>query len=436
MTSTIKTLGIALAASTILTTAAAAQREGYGAGPPTTTPQGRGEQPKQEKAPRGATVTLGDKKIKISGPFAAAYQELVAAVDAKDTATLPAKVAAAHAAAQTKEEHFLASQAQLKAAVASSNYAEMATSIEGLIASNMLSPEQTASFWLSLGKARYNTKEYPKAIAAYEKAQQLDPNNAEIVPLLAQARGAGGNAGDAVASLRQAIAQQSANGAKAPEDLYKRTLQIAYKAKLAGTPEISRQWVAAYPTPGNWRDAIGIYRNLNSVDEQGQLDLLRLARATKSLNSEADYDRYAYAALTKGYPGEALSVLEEGIAAKTVDPAKDPFKEMLAQAKAKSAGEAAGLAAAATKGLAAPTAKAAVANGDLLYGYGQYAKAAELYRAALTKTGADANLINLHLGMALARSGDKAGATAALNAVIGQRAEIAKYWLTYLSTQA
>ena len=80
--------------------------------------------------------------------------------------------------------------------------------------------------------------------------------------------------------------------------------------------------------------------------------------------------------------------------------------------------------------------KAAVAAGDLLYGYGQYAKAAELYRAALSKSGADANLINLHLGMALARSGDKAGATAALNAVTGPRVEIAKYWLTYLSTAA
>ena len=146
--------------------------------------------------------------------------------------------------------------------------------------------------------------------------------------------------------------------------------------------------------------------------------------------------RYAYAALTKGYPGEAKAVLEEGIAAKAVDPNKSPFKEMIQQANAKSAGEAAGLDSAAAKGVGASTAKAALAAGDLLYGYGQYAKAAELYRAALTKSGADASLVNLHLGMALARSGDKAGATTALNAVTGARAEIAKYWLTYLSTAA
>lgn len=439
MKSTMKMLGIALAASTILAAGTAqAQREDGSYGPRTTGMQPRGEQgQKEEKAPKGtATVTLGDKKIKISAAFAKSYQELVAAVDANDTANFPARVAAAHAAAQTKEEHYLASQAQLKAAVATSNYAEMATSIEGLINSGMLSQEQLASFYLSLGKARYNTKEYPKAIAAYEKAQQLNPTNQEIIPLLAQARGAGGNPAEAVAALRQAISQQSANGAKAPEDLYKRAISLAYKNKLGVTPELSRQWVAAYSTSSNWSDAIRMYRNLTNTDETATLDLFRLTRAAKAMKDDGDYDRYAYLALTKGYPGEAKIVLEEGAAAGLVDLNKSPFKEEMAQAKAKSAGEQAGLAAAATRGLAAPTAKVALSTGDLLYGYGEYAKAADLYRAALKKTGADANLINLHLGMALARSGDKAGATAALNAVTGPRAEIAKYWLTFVAVSA
>ena len=53
-----------------------------------------------------------------------------------------------------------------------------------------------------------------------------------------------------------------------------------------------------------------------------------------------------------------------------------------------------------------------------------------------TKPDGDAALANLHIGMALARSGDKAGATAALNAVTGPRAEIAKFWLTYLAQKA
>jgi tetratricopeptide (TPR) repeat protein len=154
------------------------------------------------------------------------------------------------------------------------------------------------------------------------------------------------------------------------------------------------------------------------------------------MNGEADYDRYAYGALMKGYPAEAKAVIEEGIAAGQVDAKKSPFKEMIQTANQKSAGEEATLDAAAVKTLAGGTAKSALATGDLLYGYGRFDKAAELYRAALKRPGADASLINLHLGLALARSGDKAGATAALSAVTGARADIAKYWLAYVATQA
>ena len=71
-----------------------------------------------------------------------------------------------------------------------------------------------------------------------------------------------------------------------------------------------------------------------------------------------------------------------------------------------------------------------------LHSYGDYAQAAELYRAALGKAGVDKDLANLRLGMTLARSGDKAGATAALNAAGGAQAEVAKLWLTYLATKA
>ena len=52
---------------------------------------------------------------------------------------------------------------------------------------------------------------------------------------------------------------------------------------------------------------------------------------------------------------------------------------------------------------------------------------------ALAKSGGDADRLNLHLGMALARQGDKAGATAALNKVGGTDAELAKYWLVYVN---
>ena len=439
MKSTSLMLGITFAASTALATTVHAQREGsYGAQPrQQPTPQPRGSEQKQDKPQKGgAIVTLGDKKINISPQFTPAYKEQMAAFEAKDAAGYPAKSQAAHAAAKTPEEHFLASQVDLKAAAEAKNEAGMGAALEAMIATGVFPQDQLSPAYTTLGKVKYNLKQFPQAIANFQKAVELQPTNTEAATLLSQTKSLTATPQEAIAELQKAIVQGSANGGKAPEEVYKRAISVAYKAKMPVAPDISRQWVAAYPSPTNWRDAIGIYRNMNNVDDQGTLDLYRLARTAKAMNGEADYDRYAYGALMKGYPAEAKAVIEEGIAAGQVDAKKSPFKEMIQTANQKSTGEEATLDGAAAKALAGGTAKSALATGDLLYGYGRFDKAAELYRAALKRPGADASLINLHLGMALARSGDKAGATAALSAVTGARAEIAKYWLAYVATQA
>jgi Flp pilus assembly protein TadD len=429
-------LGIALVASTALSTAAVAQREGGYRAPaaPPQTPQPRGEQEQSKASKGGATVMIGSKKVSLSAEFAKTYNELAKALEANASADVSAQVAAAHAAAKSPEEHYLAYQLQLKAAMGAKNEAEMGKAVAGMLSTGVAPAELQGPLHLANGKVKYNQKQYAEAAAEFQKVLQLDPANAEAKNLLTQTQLNSASPADAVAMLQKSIAEQSAGGAKAPEALYKRALSAAYKAKLPAAVDISRQWVADYPTPANWSDAIRIYRNFHELDDAATLDLLRLARAAGALNGEADYDRYAYAALMKGYPGEAKTVLEEGIKAGVVNPEKSPFKEEIAQAKTKSAGEEASLDSSSKSALAGGTAKAALATGDLHYTYGQYAKAAELYRAALKKSGADANLINLHLGMALARSGDKAGATAALNAVTGPRADIAKYWLAYVST--
>ena len=94
-------------------------------------------------------------------------------------------------------------------------------------------------------------------------------------------------------------------------------------------------------------------------------------------------------------------------------------------------------------GLAKDAAKAAngklaLSTGDAMYGYGQYADAAAMYKLALSKGGIDADTANLRLGMVLAKSGDKVGAEAAFKAVAGPgaRKTLARYWLIWLSKKA
>jgi predicted Zn-dependent protease len=109
----------------------------------------------------------------------------------------------------------------------------------------------------------------------------------------------------------------------------------------------------------------------------------------------------------------------------------EPANPLVAEMKGKPRPSLADLAAAAKNA----SAHALMGIGDRYYGLGDYAKAADTYRQVIAK-GGDASLANLHLGMALARAGDKAGATAALNAVTGANAGIAKFWSLYVKLQA
>jgi tetratricopeptide (TPR) repeat protein len=156
-------------------------------------------------------------------------------------------------------------------------------------------------------------------------------------------------------------------------------------------------------------------------------------QATGAMNQGDDYTLFARAAAEQNNFNEAQAVLDAGIAAKAVNPADPNVKDLVAGLKAKPKATAADLAAA-TK--AAVNGTALLRIGDRYYAMGDYTKAVELYRMAMGKPGVDAAVANLHIGMALARAGDKAGATTALNAVTGPRADIAKYWLTYVNQRA
>jgi tetratricopeptide (TPR) repeat protein len=116
-----------------------------------------------------------------------------------------------------------------------------------------------------------------------------------------------------------------------------------------------------------------------------------------------------------------------------VDGSKGNFRELLTAAGGKVAEDKRSLAGLETKAKAAATGTQALSIADAYYGYGDYAKAAELYRAAIQKGGVDAAVANTRLGMALAAAGQKAEAEAAFKAVTGPRAGLASYWLIWLN---
>ena len=404
----------------------------YGSAPPPAPP--RIPQPTvQQQDDDGQQAKASDSGARPSKGALKAIVELQKAIQANDAAAYPTALAAAKAAASTNQDRYIIGRLQLNKAFAEKDTVSMKQAIDDIAGTQVLDNPTVAKLYTGLGASLYSAKQFDQAAAAFDRALALDPANTETMSSLAESRFAMGRKTEAVPLLQKVLAARIAAGQKPDEQLYRRLFDIAYDSKLPVSVEIGRQWVAAYPNTTSWRNALAVYQNVNKPGVEEVLNLLRLMRATGSLSNPADYSLYATAAADQGNYVEAQAVIDEGLAKQAINANDRLIKEIIDGLKAKPKATAADLAEATRD---AKTATAFVRIGDRYFGLGDYAKAIELYRMAEGKPGADANLINMHLGMALARSGDKAGATAAFKKVTGPNAAIAQYWTIYVNQQA
>jgi tetratricopeptide (TPR) repeat protein len=423
---------ITTTALTLLTvTAGPAIAQGYGSS--TSAQQMQQPQRMQGSAQPANAPPNKQATVKPSKGALKAIFDLQTAVNKNDLEIIPARVAAAQAVATTKEDRYLIGQLQLKAALTAKDNNATAAALDAIAASAYLDQAKMGELYFSLGSQLYNDKQYAPAEAAFQKATAVQPGNAQAFGLLGESYLAAGQKDQAVAAFQRAVQVSASAGSKPDEALLKRALTVAYDAQSPAAIEIGRQWAAAYPSADSWRNSIAVYRNLSRPDVEGTLDLLRLMQATNAMTSSGDYALLARAAADQGNYNEAQAVLDAGIAAKVVNPANPELSDLVNGLKSKPKATRADLAEA-TK--TAANGMALLRIGDRYYAMGDYAKAVELYRMSMSKPGVDAAVANLHIGMALARSGDKAGATTALNAVTGSRADIAKFWLTYVNQRA
>jgi len=416
----------------LMTTTAFALAAAAVAAPASAQQYGAQAAPQAPVAAPGAAAAAPEKKIKLSKEAGKAIIELQKAVQANDTANIPAKLAAAKALAKNADDKFAIGQLQRQAATAANDLAGIADATDYIAASGYLTGDVVASLYNSAGIKYFNAKDFARSAALFQKASAADPNSFEALRLLAEAKNSLGQSTEAAPLMFKSLQMARAAGQKPPEADYKRAVSVAYNAKLPAAVELGRMWIAAYPNAESWRNAVAIYRNMMQPSVQGSLDLLRLMRAAGAMSTSGDYTLYATAAADQGNYAEAQAVLDEGIA-KGVALTGAVARDTIAGLKMKPKATAAELEASAK---VAQSGSSLVKIADRFYGIGDYARAAELYRAAIAKGGADADLANLHLGMALARSGDKAGAAAALKAVGGAQAQIARYWLIYVGGAA
>lgn len=374
-------------------------------------------------------------KRNLSKAFVGALQPYEKALAAKDYPAAMTAVNAARAVAKTPDEKYLADRVAFNIASAQKDEAAQAVAINGILASGAAPQNEVALFNSVLASRAFNAKDTAGAMRYAAAARAAGSTNPDLALIEAQGYANLNDYPKAIAAFDQIIAARIAAGETVEESFYARNAQLAQKSADRGMLDAALlKWVTAYPSSKTWHDALVNSMLAGKYPSDVQLDYLRLMRAAKALNTAEDYRSYAQLASYDNLNGEVIAVVDAGTGAGILQPGDTA--DVYSQAKAKSGEDQASLkreiASASSKTAAKPVAAAA----DALAGYGDYANAISLYKIAADKPGADANELNLKLGVAQAMSGQYAEAKTSFAKVnSGPRQVLATYWMVWLDDQ-
>lgn len=341
----------------------------------------------------------------------------------------------ANAAATSADDKFVAGQLTFSLGQLSYSKAQQRAGLQGMVDSGKVSPAETAKFNYFIGGLASDMKDYAGARAAFQAAIAGGYTERPVEPFLADAYINDNQPLEGLKVLETAVAKA---GPAAPEDLIRKGIVVAYKNKLPDQAiSFSTKLVRGYPTKENWALAIAVVRDMSKFQNQEQLDLMRLMDRTNSWSEPRDFFEYIQAADPRRLPGEALKIIDLGIATgklQTGDIAVSDAKSIATGRIAADKASLAGL----ERDARAPAATAATASaaGDAFLSYGENTKAEELYKIALTKPGVDKDRVLTRLGIAQSDLGKYVDAQATLAQVGGVRAPIAALWAAYAKSKA
>ena len=335
----------------------------------------------------------------------------------------------------TGDDQFIAGQLALQIGGALKDAPLQEKGINASLASGKVSAEQAPLFNFYSGNFAYGAGRYSEAQQKLKQAIDLGYNENGVGALLAEAYFKENKYQQGLDALKIAIERQKSSGAVVEQDWYRRGAALAMQSKLPGAAgDWTYKLVEAYPTGENWRAALSVYRDsaTPSLDNQQNLELMRLMRKANAMVSERDYFEYADAADPRRLPGEVVSVLEEGLASGNIPATSAYVKEALGLARGAVSADKASLAASERDAMKSPNGKIALATADAILGYDDYAKAASLYQTAIEKGGIDNDRANMGLAIAKVGQQDWAGAKQAFASINGTRKPVARFWTLWL----
>ena len=389
---------------------------------------------KKEKAPAAGKAPAPE----LSPAYRKAFTEVQAAQKTGVIADLTTKIAALEPLSISPDEKYYLGVMRFELSKLNKDKPTQRKAINEMASSGSKLITNLPDLIYNAGAMAYEAGDYPDALAKLNQADQAGSKDINRYLLGAEANFKLNQIPTGLATLRKAVDQQKASTQAVPQDWYRRAVGMSMKGKLNGELTTwSMDMVRAYPSATNWRDALVLYRDGAKLDPLVQLDVFRLMRQTKALAGEKDFYDYAEVANARALPGEAKAVIEEGFANNAVSKTSKPVNEMLVLVSSKLAADKASVANDEKRARSSADGKIAANTGNAYLGYGDYPKAIELLKLALTKGGADNDAVNTRLGIAHAMMGQKEEARAAFKSVTGQqRAVVAQFWKLYMDIPA
>ena len=448
------TISKALAAALVLGAAAApvAAQLPSRSGTPINNRPNRANQQQQQQQQQQGQQAQPQRQYHLSDRERDALQPVLDAVQAAQTAcaatpapapactaawaAAQAVLPAAQAAARGNDAKYLVGEYQVRIGIGISDMQLQSAGVDAMLASGLAPATLLPTLYASQFESAVRAGDSAKAESAANRLDELNPADPDRLSRHAQIRLAAHDPAGALAVYQQAVQAQQAANQPIPVEWRQRMATIAYNNHLPQTTALLRDWLAAAPSPTLWHDTLAIYGDTVSADQSMKLDIYRLIRAAGAMTAERDFILLADAAGEVRAIGEVKAVLEEGLSRNLITTNAAYARERISAATSRIAEDRSSMTTERTAALAGANGQVALRLGDSYYGYGDYAQAAELFRAAVQKGGVDANLANMRLGEALALAGQRAPAEAAFRQVSGPRAEIAQYWLLWLSRRA
>jgi tetratricopeptide (TPR) repeat protein len=371
-----------------------------------------------------------------SRAFITAYQVTNRAIEAQNWAAADASIPALRAVASSDYEKFIVAQVEVRIGGGLNDAARQARGVDAMIASNGIPADAAQRIYTIGAGISYNARDYANAVTRARRAIELGDATEETKRLLVSALFQGNMVDEGLTEARAQIAAAQAQGHAAPEAIF--SLAAVALQQANRNPElldILVQRAAAYPGELNFRSAAQVFLDVTGEDRGRSVDAVRLMRAANAMNARAFYAQHVTDLSDDALPNEAVEVIAAARAANFVTRPDPFFDEALTTAQGKIADDRRSLPTSDAAARTRPEARLAVRVADAYLAYGEYARAEELYTLALTKTGADAGLINTRIGISRFRAGNFAGAIEAFNRIEGVRAPLGKLWTALAQTR-